>query len=132
VVGGSRGGELALLLGATFPAIGAVASYLGSGLLTEGIGDGSFLERVCPRQPAWTHRGLPLPYLPLRVTPALEAQVHAGLPVELRLVFLAGLEDAAAEAATIPVERIGGPVLLISAGDDRMWPSTRLSNVAEE
>jgi hypothetical protein len=35
-------------------------------------------------------------------------------------------EDAAA-AAAIPVERIGGPVLLISSTGDEMWPATRMS-----
>lgn len=37
-MGGSRGGELALLLGVTFPAITPVVSQCGSGVLTEGIG----------------------------------------------------------------------------------------------
>ncbi len=133
VIGGSRGGELALLLGATFPAVTAVVSYNGSGVITQGIGGGGILEKVNTGQPSWTHRGRPLPFLPSRATPAFEAQVRAGGPVELGLVFRAALDDAAAvEAATIPVERIGGPVLLISAGDDRTWPTARLSAIAEE
>jgi dienelactone hydrolase len=33
-------------------------------------------------------------------------------------------------AATIPVERIHRPVLLISAGDDRSWPCETLSDIA--
>ena len=32
----------------------------------------------------------------------------------------------------IPVEKTNGPVLLISAGDDALWPSERLSRVAYE
>ena len=35
-------------------------------------------------------------------------------------------------AATIAVENINGPVMLISGGDDQLWPSTRLSEVAME
>src|SRR4051794_23525033 len=65
--------------------------------------------------------------------PNLMAQVRAGEPVELWQVFHAALEQAnTVWAATIPVERINGPVLLISAGDDRTWPTTRLSAIAEE
>jgi hypothetical protein len=33
-------------------------------------------------------------------------------------------------AAEIPVERINGPVLLISGTDDAVWPSTTLSEFA--
>jgi dienelactone hydrolase len=41
---------------------------------------------------------------------------------------LASRRDLA--AAAIPVERIRGPVLLLSAGDDRGWPSSELSDIA--
>jgi dienelactone hydrolase len=133
VIGGSRGGELALLLGATFPEIRTVVSYLGSGIIIEGIGSGAFLEMVSPHRASWTYRGDPLPYMPMTVTPEFEARVHAGEPIELRDVFLGGLEDeSAVEHATIPVEHTAGPILLISAGDDRGWPSERLSQVAME
>lgn len=133
VVGGSRGGEAALLLGTIFPAITAVVSYLGSGVITQGIGGGEILEKVNTDRPSWTYRGRPLPYLPMRTTPDFEAQVRAGQPVDLGQVFLAALENTQAVwAATIPVERINGPVLLISAGDDRSWPTTRLSTIAED
>ena len=133
VIGGSRGGELALLLGATFPAVTAVVSYVGSGVITQAIPGDALLDNLRSRLPSWTYRGRPLPFLPSQVTPDLEAQVQAGVPVELRLAFLAGVADSAAvEAATIPVERINGPVLLISAGDDRLWPSARLTEIALE
>ena len=32
--------------------------------------------------------------------------------------------------ATIPVEKINGPVLLISGEDDALWPSTQLAQIA--
>jgi dienelactone hydrolase len=42
------------------------------------------------------------------------------------------LDDAAMVAvAEIPVERATGPVLLLSGEDDQMWPSARLSRIAE-
>lgn len=132
VIGGSRGGEAALLIGATFPAIRAVVSLVGSGVITQSIGSGSLLE--CLRHPiasSWTYKGQSLPFLPYAVTPELEWQVSAGKPVELRQVFLPSLSnDVAVAAATIPVEQIQGATLLISAGDDRSWPSAALSEIA--
>ena len=42
------------------------------------------------------------------------------------------LDDAdMVAAAEIPVERATGPVLLLSGEDDAMWPSARLSRIAE-
>jgi len=133
VMGGSRGGEAALLIGATFPALRAVVSTVGSGVLTQSIGEGTLLEKLRNSLPSWTYRGCPLPFLPNVVTAELERQVASHEPVELRLAFLPGLQDAAAvAAATIPVEQIQGAVLLISAGDDRMWPSAAFSEIAME
>lgn len=96
VVGTSRGGELALLLGATYPEIKAVVSYVGSGLVV------SALDGVTP---AWTRGGEPIPSYDF-------------------------VSDASAALATIPVERIDGPVLLISGGQDLLWPSDELSQAA--
>jgi dienelactone hydrolase len=45
--------------------------------------------------------------------------------------FVAGLSDTATvSAAEIPVERINGPVLLISGTDDQVWPSSLLADMA--
>jgi BAAT / Acyl-CoA thioester hydrolase C terminal len=37
---------------------------------------------------------------------------------------------AAVERSTIPVEKIRGPVQLVSGGDDQMWPSAELADIA--
>jgi dienelactone hydrolase len=132
VIGGSRGGEAALLIGSTFPAIGAVVSTVGSGVLTQGIGPGRDLVEMAGTPVAsWTWRGERLPYLRNVITSELRRQVAEGEPVELRLVFEPALSDTAqVEACAIPVERVRGSVLLVSAGDDRMWPCGPLSEVA--
>ncbi len=108
VVGTSRGGELALLVGATFPQIKAVVGYVPSGLLWPGIGNVPYGQS----RAAWTYRGMPLPF----VTTSLTGFAYAD-PTER-------------EQATIPVEQINGPVLLISGEDDALWPSTKLAQVA--
>lgn len=109
VVGFSRGGELALILGATFPAIRRVVAYVPSDRVNPGIGN-RMRQMVLPSDsnfwanplmsediystsatvPAWLWRGHRLPY------------------------------------TSIPVERINGPTLLISGKEDEVWPSARM------
>ncbi|KAA2253919.1 acyl-CoA thioester hydrolase [Solihabitans fulvus] len=127
IVGRSRGGEAALLIAATHTEIGAVVSTVGSGVMTAGFP----LDTEAARVPTWTLGGRPLPFLPSVRTPEVAEQLAGGGPVEMRTAFLAGMRDEAALAASaIPVERVNGAVLLISSGDDRVWPSAALSDVA--
>ena len=122
VAGASRGGELALLLAATYPEIRAAISWVGSGLVYGGV----VSIGVAPMA-GWTRNGVDLPFAGF-VPSALKMEVP---PVSLTPGFLAALEDAeAVAAAEIPVERINGPVLLISGTDDAVWPSTVLSEFA--
>jgi dienelactone hydrolase len=126
VSGHSRGGELSLLLGATFPeAVSAVVAYVPSsvvhGVLNAGpAGKGRFLT-------AWTLNGQPVQAHVWQDNPAQDWSVVDSLPEPRRqaLAFVRAQRDAAAVArARIPVERIAGPVLLLSGGDDGYWPST--------
>ena len=117
VVGRSRGGELALLLAATFAEITAVVGYVPSGVVHAGIA-ASPAAAGAPRS-AWTYRGKPLPFVPPPIdgrAPELAA-ASPGTPLELTPMFLRSLEDrAAVEAAAIFVERIRGPVLHLGGG----------------
>ena len=114
VFGSSRGGELVLLLGATYPLIAAVVAHVPSHVLWEGCCDPVALDA-----PAWTHEGNVLPHI----------QVDARSADDL--VF--ALDDAdAVERASISVENINGPVLLISGRDDDVWPSTYMAEQVVE
>ena len=110
VIGGSRGGEAALLIGSMLDGVGAVVSTVGSGVLTQGIGPGATLEEIVGTPvPSWTWRGKPLPYLRNQITPELRQQVASGGPVGLGLVFEPGMADAAeVEACAIPVRESAG------------------------
>ena len=130
VWGPSRGGELALLLGATFPDINAVSAWVPSGVMFWGIGPN---ESGDPRDRAsWTFRGRPLPYLQ-QDNPFAEKQpaIERGKPIAYAPIYHSHLNDLrAVERSTIPVENIHGPVQLVSGGDDQMWPSTELADIA--
>jgi dienelactone hydrolase len=122
VVGGSKGGEAALLIGATYPAVTGVVSVVGSGVVLSGISQdvmtGSFLDIMRTPVANWTLGGEPLPYVPTVVTPELEKLVAQGAPVPLKLAFEPGLTPDRVAEATIPVERINGPVLLLAGERD--------------
>ena len=90
ILGASRGGEAALLLGATYPRlIHAVAAYVPSAVVFGSFPNGG--------SPAWTLRGKAVPYIQR------------------------DLNDA---RAIIRVERISGPLFLVSGVQDLVWPSS--------
>jgi dienelactone hydrolase len=111
VIGLSRGSELVLLAAALIPDhVGPVLVSVGSGVAWGAWGPGTDVL-----ESAWRFGGEPVPQMAED-----EADPAACLDDE----------DMAA-AAEIPVERATGPVLLLSGEDDAMWPSTRLTRIAE-
>lgn len=122
VLGRSKGGELALLLAATYAEIKAVVAVVPSHVAWSGIG-GTY------RESSWTHQGKEVPFLLTRPAPAVFAGLASGKPVALIELYRPALDnDERVKTAIIPVEKIGGPVLLISGKDDQMWPSAEMSD----
>ena len=82
--------------------------------------------------PSWTHEREPIPFAPL---PLRRFMFRSAIPVALlkkpvmfRNLFHSGLRNSKAIAeAAIPVERIRGPIMLISGGDDHLWPAAQMS-----
>ena len=111
VLGTSRGGELALLLGATYPSLfRVVVANVPSDVVWPSLSNDDEI-------PAWTLDGKPVPGVPGNFT-------AADLALSGRERFLKRMQDPAVLArAAIPVERIGGPLLLFSGKDDQLWPS---------
>jgi dienelactone hydrolase len=122
-MGGSKGGELALLLGATSPALKAVVAYVPSHVVWQGISEHPV------NQSSWSYQGRALPFVPSRMTPAFAAQFGTQGPIKLLDLYLPSLAtQEAVKRATIPVEKIRGAVLLISGKDDQMWPSSLMAD----
>jgi dienelactone hydrolase len=122
VIGSSKGAELALLVASLLPAaVGAVVAFAPSAVAFGGI---SF-RASGRRRSSWSFRGIPLPFVPYAFRPALCLQ-----GVSFARMYAAGLDQTIAiDAATIPVERAQAPVMLISGGRDRMWPSSRMAEM---
>jgi dienelactone hydrolase len=127
ITGASRGGELSLLLGSTFPQFKVVVAYVPSAYIWSGLGP----EGV-EAQASWTWQGKPLPWVPdsTDFDAGFNEMVEKKIPIPLTPGFMRSLKNATAEkleAAAIPVENIKGAVLLISGDDDQMWPSSHFS-----
>ncbi|TMF09090.1 MAG: hypothetical protein E6I38_06420 [Chloroflexi bacterium] len=129
VIGASKGGELALLLAATYSEIGAAVALVPSGVAFYGLGR----NPLSVFKSSWSFRGKPVSYVPMRFTPNVLRAVLSRRPLEIRAFYDPALENTkAVRKAEIAVERIRGPVLLVSAEDDRMWPSPRLAQIAAD
>ena len=129
ITGRSRGGEAALLLGATFPQIRCVLADVPSGLIWEGYGIDD--RRPSPRMDPGAARRCrfcrtgPMPHWSASRKPQTGAGTRTGSSET------PGSQADRLRRSEIKVENINGAVLLISAGDDRVWPSAILSQVAE-
>ena len=133
VSGQSRGGELALLLGATYPdRIKAVIGYVPGAVVHSAQ---NAADPATGREgPAWLLDGKPLPHLWENNRTASWLPFDEGPPPHRheRAIRTALLDTEAVERARIPVERIDGPVLLLSATDDGSWPSSDYSRMVVE
>lgn len=136
VSGQSRGGELALLLGSMFNTrISAVIAYVPGAVVHSA-------QNACDpalgpdsrNGPAWLYRGQALPHLwQGNRTASWDAWDHGPEPRRHADALLTALQDKeAVERARIAVERINGPVLLLTASDDGSWPSSRYGRMVSE
>ena len=119
LVGHSLGGMTALLAGSEFSSVGAVVSYSGSGVLY----DWPDFQREGESKPSFTRDGEPLSGITIR-DPDRTADVwHQSWQQAT---------EAEIEAATIPVEQIEGPVVLVAGEDNEIWPAADLHTVARD
>ncbi|WP_438390605.1 acyl-CoA thioesterase/BAAT N-terminal domain-containing protein [Caballeronia sp. DA-9] len=130
VSGQSRGGELALLLGATYPdRLKAVIGYVPGAVVHSAQ---NAADPATGREgPTWLLDGEPLPHLWENNRTASWKPFDEGPPPHRheRAIRTALLDEQAVERARIRVERINGPVLLFSGTDDGSWPSSDYSRM---
>ncbi|MGW8481986.1 acyl-CoA thioester hydrolase/BAAT C-terminal domain-containing protein [Microbacterium sp. NPDC055903] len=112
ILGTSFGAEAALLT-ASLAVTDAAIAIAPTSVVWPGIHEGQWSSH-------WTIAGEPVPWVPFVSDWVAETD-----PPEFRQLYarsLAADTETSARAA-IPVERIGGELLLVAGGDDRVWPS---------
>jgi uncharacterized protein len=118
IVGFSKGAEAALLIASEDARLTAVVAASPSDVAWQAVDETSGQSTS-----SWTQEGRPLAYVPF--VPCEECTV---------LGDLYGKSRKAAQQpgkARIAVENINGPLLLISGGVDKVWPSASMSDSIE-
>lgn len=116
IIGGSRGADLALLLGSYYKDINCVVGIVASNVTFPG-NTNHFSTST------WTFQGKELPFVPVN-----DEAVPYLINRDLRGAFEAMLKDSIAEEkALIEIEKINGPILLVSATKDEICPSTPMA-----
>ncbi|AKU16952.1 acyl-CoA thioester hydrolase/BAAT C-terminal domain-containing protein [Luteipulveratus mongoliensis] len=115
MMGSSWGAEASLLVAAHDPRLDAVVAFAPTPVVWAGVRpDGQQTSH-------WTLGGEPVPFVPY-----VDDWEAPDDPPAYRELYAESLAAASADqlaAATIPVERITGDVVLVAGGDDQVWPA---------
>lgn len=133
ISGQSRGGELVLLLGATYPEqVSAVVAYVPGAVAHSG--QNACDPKIGREGPTWLLNGKPVPHVWENNRTATWAPFDEGpSPHRHEKAILTALQDPEAVArARIKVEDIQGPVMLLSGTDDGSWPSSVYSKMVQD
>jgi esterase/lipase len=127
ILGGSKGAEVALLLGSKYPIIKAVVAFSPSSVVWQGIPKRRFDLGKAVKS-SWSYEGKGLPFVAYK-NPIRKSAL---LTLRLRKIHDEALQEKVhVEEAVIPVENIHGSVLLISGKRDSLWPATYMSEQIE-
>ena len=126
LMGASRNAELALVIASQYPElVRGVIAYAPSAI--------SWSNTVLPfnsdtLKPSWTYLGQDIPYLPMDKIKGPDAP-----KIETLEYWMSGLQriDQHKEAI-IKVEKINGPILLLSGKEDNIWPAALMSDMIEQ
>ena len=116
LLGSSRGGELVLTLASIYKDFNAVVALVPPHVRFPSA-------TLTANTSAWTFNGQELSYLKIpyaAIGPALRGE-------SLRLAEITLENEGDMPESIIPVEKINGPILLLSAKGDALWPSAYMS-----
>jgi dienelactone hydrolase len=117
VWGGSKGGELALLLASRYKQIKGVIAAVPSSVVFQGLGGKPVSS--------WSENGTSIPFVPF--APFDYSKIVNSQYVAVYRLSLEQTEYV--KKAEINVENINGPILLLAAKADSMWPSHQMAKM---
>ncbi|WP_164217152.1 acyl-CoA thioesterase/bile acid-CoA:amino acid N-acyltransferase family protein [Virgibacillus sp. YIM 98842] len=132
LIGYSRGGELALLLGATFDYYQSIIAGAPSAYITAGMKNGIFAPVS-----SWTFNRKALPYIKFTYRFSTMFSILKNWILKKPISYLSIWDNTlkyrkGITEARIPVENIHVPVMFISGEDDQLWPSGRYVKMMED
>jgi len=125
VAGGSKGGELALLLASHFDDFQAVVAWTPAAHAWEGLSQKFFSADYVPVS-SWALNGRALPFVQFKFFPEekekeMKGELNSFVAAHERSLIQG--DPAMIQQATIHVEKIKAPILLISGTEDQTWPA---------
>lgn len=120
--GVSKGGEFAIIAASRFDWLSAVAAVVPSDVVWEGWGPNVTKDDT---RSSFSWRGEPLPYVPYAGMRETIVALYRGEPRTLRTPHEQGraANPARVAAATIPIEKFKGALLVAGGELDQTWPS---------
>jgi len=120
IIGTSKGAELALLLASRYPQIKTVVAVSPSSVVFQGIQSNSEAKS------SWSYNNHDLAFVGYGgLSFSMIKAIATGQYIHVYTKALKNIESV--NNATIKVEQIRGPILLLSGKDDTLWPATRMS-----
>ena len=116
LMGASKGGELVLNLASRFPQFKGVIALSTSHVSFPAL-------TIASNTSSWQFNNQEVPYVPApfkTIGPALQRDLYSAFAIMLE-------DEKAVALAEIEVEKINGPILILSGTQDDQWPSTQMS-----
>ncbi|MFM8912863.1 MAG: acyl-CoA thioester hydrolase/BAAT C-terminal domain-containing protein [Flammeovirgaceae bacterium] len=117
LMGGSKGGELVLNLASRFPQFKCVVALSTSHVSFPAL-------TVAANTSSWQYNGQEVTYVPAPfdiIIPAIKGNLYEAFSIMLE-------NKEAVKHAEIEVEKINGPILMLSGKADEQWPATEMSD----
>jgi dienelactone hydrolase len=121
LMGASKGGELVLNLASRYSCFRGVIALSTSHISFPAL-------TISSNTSSWQFNNQEVAYVPAPfriIGPAIKGNLHEAFSIMLE-------DEAAVKNAEIEVERINGPILIISADKDEQWPATKMSQQVAE
>ncbi|MBN8651045.1 MAG: hypothetical protein J0L67_06450 [Cytophagales bacterium] len=121
LMGASKGGELVLNLASRYSCFRGVIALSTSHISFPAL-------TISSNTSSWQFNNQEVAYVPAPfriIGPAIKGNLHEAFSIMLE-------DEAAVKNAEIEVERINGPILIISADKDEQWPASKMSQQLAE
>ena len=119
--GTSKGAEAALIIASIYKEVMAVVAYAPSNVAW------SCICNTAERS-SWSYKGKSIPYIPLSSDPTYKPAQGFPIRPSVNYLYRYNRDNVTTAASQIAVEKIKGPVMVISGKDDGIWPSDKMAN----